>query len=133
MKALLLASCLVLVPAVTVAQEIITSYEFRVYAAGAVAPTSSTPFPASAATCNQAAPSVGTTVNPTTVLWDDPSATGRVCSLSLTAGTGPIVTLPSGTYTGSIVAANTEGASPESNRAPFSRARVPAARTGVRF
>lgn len=126
----------VLVPVLASAQvtDAPTSYELRIYNPGASQPTQATPFPASAVTCNLAPPSGAVATNPTTVVWDDPANAGKVCQYNFAVpGPGPIVALPSGNYEGAMAAINTEGSSPESNRAPFTRARPPAALTGVRF
>jgi hypothetical protein len=130
MKALV-ALALVLLPSLAFAQAP-DRYEFRLYSVGASAPTSSTQFPATEVVCNQAPPAatVGT-VNPTRAIWDDPANAGRVCVW--VPGGGVLVSLPIGSYEGSIVPIDAAGVGAESNKAPFSRQPVQAARTGLRF
>jgi hypothetical protein len=100
------------------AQAPIDSYQVRYYAAGASAPQQVYTIPANAVVCNQAPSSSTLTANPTRIEWDDPQASGRVCRYDEVPG-GPLFALPVGNYEGTLVALNANGASPESNRAPF--------------
>ena len=113
----------------------IDSYQILYYAVGATAPLQTETFLAPAAVCNQAAPTVTTTVNPTRLIWDDAALAGRVCIAPISqTPTGPLFSLPIGaSYEGTLVAVNAAGNSGESNRAPFSRLAAAAARSGVRF
>lgn len=112
-----------------------TAYEFRIYAAGATAPQVTTPVPVASVTCNltRVTPPTAPVTNPTTVLWNDPVNVGKDCQWVIGATAGPLVALPSGTFSGALVASNAEGASAESAHVPFSRQRAPGALTGVRF
>ena len=136
MRRTLLALAVILCAVPAFAQDVITAYEFRIYASGASAPQIVTPIPIASVTCNLAkvTPPATTVSNPTTALWDDPVNTGRDCRWVMASnGPGPIVALPSGTYTGALVASNAEGASAESARVPFLRERSPGVVTGVRL
>lgn len=131
-KRLALAALLLLcLPSLAAAQPLV-GYELRVYAVGASSPISTTAFTGAEVTCNQIAPANTTgAVNPTRAIWDDPVMPGRVC-LWVSNG-GVLVSLPIGTYEGAIVAIDAAGVGAESNRAPFSKQPVQAARTGFRF
>ena len=109
-----------------------TSYELKVFAPGASAPQFTTPIPLTSVACNKTPAAPTSTTNPKRVFWADPVNAGKDCEYMLDSG-GPIVALPSGGYEGTVNGVNAGGAGPESNRAPFSLARPPAAPTGVRF
>jgi hypothetical protein len=129
MKKLILAFGLVIVPGVAGAQTI-DSYRLNYYNPGAAAPLQqSDAFPASGVACNVEKPTVINTINPTTAVWDDPANAGKVCMFIIPT-TGTLPSLPLGSYEATLVAINSAGASAESNRAPFSRLALPAARTG---
>lgn len=86
------------------------------------------------ASCNQAPPAIGSTVNPNLIIWDDPSNAGRVCLHDTGVGTGPLFALPIGAYTATLRAGNAAGYSNPSNSASFTRLAPPtAAPTGLRF
>lgn len=110
----------------------ITSYTAKYYNVGAPSPVSSFVFQATAVVCNQAPITTVTPLNPTKFQWDDPASTGKVC-IWTDPGTGPLVSIPIGSYEATLVATNSVGDSPESNRAPFQRASVPAVLTNVRL
>jgi hypothetical protein len=114
------------------AQSQITDYDLSTYAQGASAPIQTYTFSAADVTCNLPPTPSGSTVNPSRAEWDDPDNVGQACQWQ-DPGTGPLFSLPVGTYEGTLVARSLAGASEESNRAPFSREAVPAARTGLRF
>lgn len=97
----------------------LTSYELRVYLLGATTPLSTTPFQSTDVTCNLVPPALGSTVNPTRILWDDPDNIGKSCQW--TGGSGLLVSLPASAYEATLVAINAAGPSGESNKAPFSR------------
>lgn len=126
-----LALCAVLwLPASSAAQSV-TSYQLRVYLAGAASPLTTFDFAAGAVTCGQPKAAASATVtNPTTVAWDDPGNAALDCRWTDT-GTGPLFALPfsvTNTYTSALVAINAAGASAESARSnPFSRPGSPAA------
>lgn len=116
--------------------EQITAYDFKVYPAG----NTTTPVATSLnifstmVQCNQTPPSTSNTVNPDKFLWTDPDNAGKVCIYNVPpTGTGAILTLPTGSYQGSVTAINQAGAATESMMAPFSRLSPPAARTGVKI
>lgn len=133
MRRFSLAVLCLLLPVLGAAQDLPTSYEFRVYAVGAASPQFSTPFPLSAANCNVTATvPAGAAVNPTVVVWDDPQNPGKKCQWDGSGAT--LIALPIGSYVGALVAVNAGGSSAESARDPFSRqAMAPAAPTGVRL
>ena len=117
------------------AQAQATGYELQVYNAGAPAPLQTSPLALTDITCNLT-PLTGTlnTVNPNRIIWDDPANTGRICMWTPpTSPTSILVSLPNGSYEGTVTVTDAAGTSPASNRAPFSRAPVPAARTGVKL
>ena len=124
----------VLVPVLVSAQttDLPTSYELKVFAPGASAPQITTPIPLSSVACNKTPAPPTSTTNPRRVFWSDPVNAGKDCEYMLDSG-GPIPALPSGGYEGTVNGVNAGGAGPDSNRAPFSLARPPAAMTGVRF
>lgn len=131
-RSLLLGVGLVLVGSRVVEAQAITSYELHYYAVGAAVATATEGFSASSVVCNQAPPTSTVTVNPTMVVWDDPALPGRVCRWDAPA-TALLQTAPIGAWEAALVAINSAGVSPESARAPFSRAAVPApAPTGLR-
>jgi hypothetical protein len=108
------------------------TYLARYYNAGASAPVQTEAFAASGAACNLLPSPGGSTVNPTLLEWNDIANVGRVCR-RVSAGAGNLQSLPIGSYEATLSASNTGGTSPESNRAPFSRAVVaPGAPTGFR-
>lgn len=113
----------------------VTGYDLKVYAVGAPAPISTSPLTLSEITCNLApTPAGASTVNPTSAEWDDTLNAGKVCRWVPTGiGSGPIVSLPNGSYEGTIVAKDEAGTSLDSNRAPFVKAPQPGVRTGLRF
>ena len=111
----------------------ITDYQLKYYAVGASAPTQTESFTAAAVTCNQTPPSAGaSTVNPTKVSWDDPSTAGRACIYIAPAG-APLVSLPVGSFEGTLTAINAAGSSPESARVGFTRLAAPAVLSGLRL
>ena len=111
-----------------------TGYDLQIYVPGAPSPQSVSPLALTDIVCNLAPPTGTSTVNPTRVLWDDPANVGKVCiwTPSVTAGS-PLVLLPNGSYEGTVTVTDAAGTSPPSNRASFSKAPVPAARTGVKL
>lgn len=111
----------------------IASYQLKYYNVGATQPLQQgDAFPASAAVCNQTAPTGASTVNPGRVIWDDLANAGKVCIYTVpTSGSLPSLPTP-GTYEGTLTAINTVG-SAESARAPFSRLGPPVAPTGTKF
>lgn len=118
------------------AQNPVTGYVVQYYNAGAPQPLTQTDtLPISAVTCG-ITPKVTqlNTINPTTVLWDDPAnPTTADCRVTLTASAS-LFGLPIGAnYEGAVVAVSAGGNSIPSNRAPFSLAPLPAVRTGLRF
>ena len=132
MKHLLLTLAFVLSAPLVICAQTVESYELRAYNVGATAPLQSFTFPVANVTCNLVAPTPGSTVNPTTALWDDPVNTGRVCQF--VQGSGPLFSVPSpGTYEATLAAVNAAGSSPESNRAPFSRLDAAGAPSGLRL
>jgi hypothetical protein len=122
------------------AAQTIDGARLNIYPGGAApgaTPTTFFDFLSSAITCNLAPPAVsaaGPAVNPTRVMWDDPTNTGRVCQWT-DPGTGPLFSVPVGSnYEASLQFFNAAGRGPESNRAPFTRLAPPAtAPTGVRL
>lgn len=134
----LLALLLVLLPTWAAAQaNPITGYVAQYYNAGATQPLtqSDTILPA-AVTCGvtpKLAAAAVNSINPTTLLWDDPaSPTTADCRAALAQGAS-LFSLPLGaTYEGVIVTVTAGGSSPPSNRASFTQAPLPAARTGLR-
>ncbi len=116
------------------AQDPITGYEFRIYAPNATAPQIITPVPLANVSCNLVKATVTSNTNPTMALWDDPVNVGKDCRwIFSTPAPGPVLALPSGPYSASLVALNSSGLSAESALAPFTRERVPAAPTAVRI
>lgn len=116
--------------------EQITGYDFKVYPAGNTTAPVATALGvfSTAVQCNQAPPASTNTVNPTVISWTDPDNAGKVCQyIPPPTGTGAILTLPTGSYQGSVTAINQAGAATESMLAPFSRLSPPAARTGVKI
>jgi hypothetical protein len=108
------------------------SYTLSIYAPGGTAPVSSAPLASADITCNLAPTSPAVTVNPKAFQWDDPAVTGRAC-VWRQSGAGPIVALPTpGVYEATITRTTSAGTAPESARAPFSTAPLPAAVTGLR-
>lgn len=137
MKRFVLVAALVLAPLPAAAQNPITGYIAQYYNAGAPQPLTQTEtIPASAVQCGVTpklvAPAVST-VNPNTILWDDPAnPTSADCKVALGA-TSVLIGLPIGNYEGVIVPVSAGGNGLASNRAPFSLAPLPPARTGTRF
>jgi hypothetical protein len=129
-RLLVVLSFLIAVPSLAHAQGVgVTSFNARQYLAGAPAPITA-PFsiPLSAVVCNQAPLPVG--VPPDAHLtWDDPQNPGMVCVYT-DPGTGPLFAKVFGAM--EMTLTNLAGTleSPESNRAPFSRA--PLAPTSVK-
>lgn len=134
MRGILVFAVLLGVAGVAQAQDAATSYEFRIYAAGASAPQVTTPFPAASVVCNrtETMPS-GPQTNPSRVAWPDPANAGKFCVFDTATAGGPLVALPSGTYEGAVVSVNSAGVGGESNRDPFLRQRPPVALTAVRL
>ena len=110
----------------------ITDYAAKYYNVGAPAPVQTETFLAAAVSCNQVAPTNTNTVNPTRIYWDDPANTGKVCIYTPTSG-APLLSLPVGSFEGTLTANNQAGSSPESARVPFSKLAAPAVLTGLRF
>lgn len=115
-----------------------TGYIVQYYNAGATSPlTQSDTIPASSVSCGQTPKITGTaqnTVNPTTVLWDDPANPATADCRVVFGATSSLFGLPIGaSYEAVVVTVSVAGASVPSNRAPFSVAPLPPARTGVRF
>ena len=134
-----LACLLCLWPALASAQtNPITGYQLQYFNAGATQPlTQSDTIPAASVTCGVTPKIQATatnTINPTTAAWDDPaSPTTADCRATLAAGSA-LLALPIGAnYEGVVVAVSAGGNSGASNRAPFSSAPLPAARTGLRL
>lgn len=111
-----------------------TSYEFHVFTPGVATPISRTPFAVAEVTCNQPMPaSTASTVNPNSVVWEDPSNAGRACIwLPNVLPGGVLVSLPTGGYEGAVVAIDAAGPGALSNKAAFSRQPLQPARAGVR-
>jgi len=131
---IVLAALVVLLASVVSSQAQATGYDLQIYAVGAPAPQTVSPLSLADIVCNLAPPAGTSTVNPTRVLWDDPANVGKVCiwTPSVVAGS-PLVVLPNGSYEGTVTVTDAAGTSAPSNRAPFSKAPVPAARTGVKL
>lgn len=130
----LLTLLLLLVPVLVQAQTVPT-YQARYYQSGGTTPLPQTDsFLLTAATCNQiSAPTVTSSINPTTFVFDDPANVGKVCSYRVPA-TGGLFTLPTpGSYEGTLTVTDDAGTSPESNRSPFLRSNVRPAPTGYRI
>lgn len=110
-----------------------TDYRALYYQPGATQPMQqSDSFAATAAQCNQAPLVNPNTVNPTRFAWADLANAGRVCVAQVNQG-GALFSLPVGPYEAVLVASNAAGASPESNRASFSRAAAPGAPQGFQL
>lgn len=129
-RTLLVALVLLLIAAPLAAQTP-DSYSAKYYAVGATVPVQTETFLPTAAICNQAAPTIANTVNPTRVVWDDPAVLGKVC-IYTGSPTGPLFSMPAGNYEATLAAINAAGSSPESARSPFSRLAVLAAPTNVK-
>lgn len=113
-----------------IAQNPITAYELRYYNAGAQSAFQTQQLPLGSYQCNQD-PILSTIIsNPNRAVWDDPSASGRTC-IYTGLDTGPLAAFPVGNYEATLVAINSIGTSPESNRAPFVIGQIPAVPTGV--
>lgn len=111
----------------------IDRYRLQIYLAGGAQPVQTQEFPATAVVCGQTPPPTNaSTVNPTKAVWTDPADATRVCLYTAQAG-DPLLGLPVGSYEATLVAVNAAGASPESNRAPFSRLDAPSAPAGLRL
>lgn len=119
----LLVIAMLAVPALTQAQGA-DGYRLSIYRVGAIAPVTFLEFAATATTCNLAPtqpPAGASAVNPTRAQWDDPVNAGRACQW-VDPGNGPLMAVPVGeSYEATLLAYNTEGRSPESNRVPFTR------------
>lgn len=115
----------------------ITSWTAKVYAAGTNTVVQTFIITVQQATCNQPKFTSTDTLNPDTWVWDDPFTAGRDCFFDDNARVDPgrLSALPDGNYEGTTTAVNSDGASPESTRAPFTRRRPvpPAVPTGVRL
>ena len=131
MKTIIVTSVvLCLMSAVAASAQSITQYQANYYNAGAPSPVQSETFLVAVPTCNQVAPAVNT-VNPTRLIWDDIANVGKVCIFT-GSPTGPLFSLPIGSYEATLIAVNGAGPSPESVRAPFSRLASPATPTNVK-
>lgn len=126
MRVLLLALALSLF-AVSAGAQSADVYTLKVYAVGAASPQQT--YQISTYFCDQE-PGTGENVNPTTVIWDDPNLAGRECRALADV---VLLSLPVGNYEGTLTRTTSAGVSPESARAPFSRAPRPAAPTGLRY
>lgn len=114
-----------LVPTLGAAQSPATSYVAKYYQQGATAPVQSETFQVAATVCNLVAPpATASTVNPTKLVWDDPTNVGKVCQF-VEPTSGPLFSVPLGTYEATLTAVNSAGSSAESNRAPFSKVAAP--------
>ena len=131
MKTGLLAFAFVALASVASAQSI-TDYSAKYYNVGAPAPVQTETFLAAAVSCNQVTPTNTNTVNPTRMYWDDPANVGKVCIYTPAAG-APLLSLPVGSFEGTLTANNAAGPSAESARVPFSKLAVPPVLTGLRF
>lgn len=111
------------------------SYDLKIYAPGGAVAISSTPLPIVDIACNQTAPaSTVSNVNPNRAVWDDTLSAGKVCIWTPgTSTASPLVALPIGPYEAVLTYSDITGTSADSNRASFSRAPLPAARTGVKL
>ena len=110
----------------------IESYELRAYTVGATSPLQTFTFPLANVTCNLAPITSGSTINPTTALWDDPVNAGRDCRFVQGSGILFSVSTP-GNYEEALVAVNQAGLSPESTRAHFSKLDPAGAPSGLRL
>lgn len=85
--------------------------------------------------CNQTPPTGTTTVNPTRVVFNDPTNAGQACIFTDNGTTGPLSSLPFGAavYTATLAATNTVGTSGPSLPSPsFTHpGAVPGVLTGV--
>jgi hypothetical protein len=135
MKRLVFVMVVLLGPTLAQAQAV-EKWTLKVYNAGAQAPLSTTDFLAGSVTCNvdPASIVVVSGVNPTRAIWDDPGASGKVCTW-LDDGSGPLRSTPiGGSYEASLSASNSVGTSAESARVPFSHpGTVPSVPTGLRL
>lgn len=107
----------------------VDGYRLNIYNAGAApgaTPMQTFDFLSTAITCNLPPSTVtGVPVNPTIVLWDDPTNAGRECQWTDNA-TGPLFSVPVGAaYEAALQGFNAAGRGPESNRTPFSRLAPP--------
>src|SRR5262245_11872645 len=108
--ALLIASILLFnTPAVSAQTGTPTSYTLRVYAQGATTPTTTLTVLATAVICGQAKVTGGSTENPTQWRWDDRADSTKQC---VYADATRFTALADGSYTGTVTASNTDGASP---------------------
>lgn len=132
-RALLVLGC-ILLSTFAWAQAPITDYLVKYYNPGATAPLQATdPFSVAAVLCGQTAPASNvSSVNPTRIVWDDPSTAGRVCIYAPATG-ATLLSFPVGAYEGTLTAINAVGPGAESARVPFSRAVAADAPAGLRF
>lgn len=107
------------------------TYSLKIYAAGAIAPQQT--YNLTGVVCGQTAPPASASnVNPTKVVWTDPSNPALVCQFVQTS-TDPIFSRPIGSYEGTLTLTTDAGTSPESARAPFFVKAPPGVLTGLRF
>src|SRR6185436_19185091 len=95
-------------------------YRLRFYNAGAATHLTEVTFPVAQTTCNQTPPPAGTTVNPSFVIWDDEVNVGKVCIWD--GSTALLAIPPVGSFEATLASQIGAEFSPESNKAPFSRA-----------
>ncbi len=134
---LVLVLALIAAPAAAQSPNIV-KYDQQVFAPGvdpaAGAPLWTNTYQVSAAACNQAPPTVpATVVNPTQVVFDDPAAAGRVCTIALASTLLTALPNQAGyltTLTQTDTLGQTSARSAASN--PFGRQGPPAAPTSVR-
>lgn len=117
---------------IVISAETVDRYEISYYNAGATTPFQVVNLPAGSYTCNETLTDSTIITNPSTLEWNDPNASGRVCRYVESAG-GPLLTFPPGNYEGTLRAINEFGTSPESNRAPFARGTMASVPTNLRI
>jgi hypothetical protein len=117
---LTLALCACMLTSLSAQTGVPTAWVLRVYAAGAATALSSITVATSQVACNAPVPPTGSTVNPTTWIWDDVVNVGMTCSYVDTRLPG----LPDGSFEGTAQALNADGSSAETARVPFSRRRA---------
>lgn len=132
-----LGACLCAAPAAAQAPNI-SKYDQQVFAPG-VDPSTGAPlwtntYQASAALCDQAAPTVPAVVaNPTQIVFDDPAHAGRVCAITIASTL--LVALPNQSgYVTTLTQTDTLGQTSARSAAsnPFTKQGVPAVLTNVR-
>lgn len=132
MKKILLIIGLVLIPCVSEGQTAPTSYQVRYYSVGAQAPIQFQVLLPANFVCNSTPINSTIIANPNKIVWDDPTASGKVCIYTESPG-GTLVSFPVGNYDATLTAINNIGESPESVRAPFVRGDTPGVPTNVQF